>query len=155
MNSQNPARQNPGPEGIDPRGPRVGAGITAVLLALVVLLGSTPIAWGLLVVITLGFAVGAVWGPGATWQGRIFRRWIAPRLDPTTEREDPRPPRFAQQVGFVICLLGVVLGVTWSAGAVPVGAAIAMMAAILNAAFGLCLGCELYTLGQRLRAARS
>ncbi|SDS13864.1 protein of unknown function [Paraoerskovia marina] len=143
------------PQGIDPRGPRVGAGITAFLLAIVVLLGATPEAWGLLVLVTVGFGIGAVWGPGATWQGRLYRRWIAPRLDPPTEREDPRPPRFAQQVGFVICLTGVVLGLTWSAGAVPVAAAIALMAALLNAAFGLCLGCELYMFGQRLRARQS
>ncbi|WP_029252855.1 DUF4395 domain-containing protein [Paraoerskovia marina] len=142
-------------QGIDPRGPRVGAGITAFLLAIVVLLGATPEAWGLLVLVTVGFGIGAVWGPGATWQGRLYRRWIAPRLDPPTEREDPRPPRFAQQVGFVICLIGVVLGLTWSAGAVPVAAAIALMAALLNAAFGLCLGCELYMFGQRLRARQS
>ena len=35
--------------------------------------------------------------------------------------------------------------------AVPVAAALALVAAFLNAVFGLCLGCELYLLGLRLR----
>ncbi|CAM5785002.1 hypothetical protein CPER28S_01526 [Cellulomonas persica] len=65
--------------------------------------------------------------------------------------EDPRPPKFAQLVGLVITTLGVVgglLGVTW---AVPLAAAFALVAAFLNAVFGLCLGCEMYLLGVRLR----
>jgi Domain of unknown function (DUF4395) len=32
-----------------------------------------------------------------------------------------------------------------------VAAALALIAAFLNAAFGLCLGCELYLLGRRLQ----
>ncbi|MCK8211839.1 DUF4395 domain-containing protein, partial [Erwinia amylovora] len=91
---------------------------------------------------------------GGTWQGVLYRRLVAPRLAPPTEREDPRPPRFAQLVGLVVtcagllvALLGVPLGVT-------VGAALALVAAFLNAVFGLCLGCELYLLGLRLRSAR-
>jgi len=34
--------------------------------------------------------------------------------------------------------------------AVPMAAAVALVAAFLNAAFGLCLGCELYLLQRRL-----
>jgi len=37
-------------------------------------------------------------------------------------------------------------GVPW---ALPIAAALAFVAAFLNAAFGLCLGCELYLLLQR------
>ena len=39
--------------------------------------------------------------------------------------------------------------------AVPVAAALALVAAFLNAVFGLCLGCELYVLGVRLRAGKT
>ena len=39
------------------------------------------------------------------------------------------------------------LGVPW---ALPIAAALAFVAAFLNAAFGLCLGCQLYLLLQRV-----
>jgi hypothetical protein len=50
----------PAAEQIDPRGPRFGAGITAVLLAAVLVLGpASPIALALLIVQTLAFAAGS------------------------------------------------------------------------------------------------
>jgi hypothetical protein len=78
---------------------------------------------------------------------------VRPRLGPPTELEDPRPPRFAQTVGLVVTGAGLVLallGVPWS---VEISAALALVAAFLNAAFGLCLGCELYLLLKRSRIA--
>lgn len=138
------------PAGIDPRGPRFGAGVTAVLLVVVLLLGGSA-ATILLAVVAASFALGAVGGTGATWQGWLFRTLVRPRLAPPSELEDPRPPKFAQLVGLVITTLGVVgglLGVTW---AVPLAAVFALVAAFLNAVFGLCLGCEMYLLGVRLR----
>lgn len=140
------------PAGIDPRGPRFGAGITAVLLVGVLLLGSSPAATVLLAVVAASFLLGVLRGVGGTWQGWVYRRFVRPRLAAPTELEDPRPPRFAQLVGLVVTGLGLVLalvGVTW---AVPVFAALALVAAFLNAVFGLCLGCEMYLLGVRLRA---
>jgi hypothetical protein len=38
--------------------------------------------------------------------------------------------------------------------AVPVAAGLALVAAVLNAAFGLCLGCEIYLLIRRFAPAR-
>ncbi|QAY69225.1 DUF4395 family protein [Xylanimonas protaetiae] len=145
------------PAGIDPRGPRVAAGITAVLLAVVVVLGvsesTRTAALVLLVVLAVSFAVGAVLGAQGTWQGWVFRRFVRPRLAAPTELEDPRPPRFAQLVGLVVTGVGVVLGLAGVGAAVPVAAALAFVAAALNAVVGLCLGCELYLLGRRLRSA--
>ncbi|GAA3665530.1 DUF4395 domain-containing protein [Microbacterium marinilacus] len=93
-----------------------------------------------------------VWGVAsprtAPW-GVVFRRLVRPRLAPPTELEDPRPPRFAQGVGLFVTAVGLVLhlvGVPW---ALPVAAAAALIAAFLNAVFGLCLGCQLYLLLQR------
>ena len=57
--------------------------------------------------------------------------------------------RFAQGVGLFVTGVGLVLhlaGVPW---ALPIAAALAFVAAFLNAAFGLCLGCQLYLLLQR------
>ncbi len=139
------------PPGIDPRGPRVGAGITAVLLVVVLLLPATP-ALVLLAVIAALFAVGAVRGAQGSVQGQLFRTLVRPRLSAPTELEDPRPPRFAQLVGLIITGAGVLLGVGGVGAAVPIAAALALVAAFLNSVFGLCLGCELYLLGARLRS---
>ncbi len=141
---------------VDVRGPRFGAGVTAVLLVGVLLLGAWPgVALALLAVVAAGFALGVARGVSGTWQAGVFRRFVAPRLGPVVEREDPRPPRFAQLVGLLVTGAGVLLALAGVAVAVPVAAAVALVAAFLNAAFGLCLGCELYLLGLRLRSARA
>jgi hypothetical protein len=139
--------------GIDPRGPRVGAGITALLLAVVVLLGASTAGLVLLAVVAAGFLQGAVRGAHRTVQGWLFRTVVRPRLAPPAELEDPRPPRFAQLVGLVVTGTGVALGSAGLLAAVPWAAGIAFVAAGLNAVVGLCLGCELYLLGARLRRA--
>ena len=139
-------------DGIDVRGPRFGAGVSAVLLILVLLLGAWPgVALALLAGVAASFALGVARGVSGTWQAAVFRRVVAPRVGPVTEREDPRPPRFAQLVGLLVTGVGVLLGALGVVAAVPVAAAVALVAAFLNAAFGLCLGCELYLLGLRLR----
>lgn len=141
----------PTPAGIDPRGPRFGAGVTAVLLVVVLLLPS-PASVVVLAVVVASFALGVARGVGGTWQGAVYRRLVRPRLAAPTELEDPRPPRFAQLVGLVVTGAGLLLALLGVAAAVPVSAAIALVAAFLNAVFGLCLGCEMYLLGVRLRS---
>ncbi len=136
---------------IDPRGPRFGAAISAVLLAVTVLLGPGPAGTVLLAVAAALFAVGALRGPQGTLQGWVFRRWVRPRLTPPTHLEDAAPPRFAQAVGLAVTLVGLALSPA-VAVAVPAAAAVALVAAFLNAAFGFCLGCEMYLAAQRLRA---
>jgi hypothetical protein len=134
---------------IDVRGPRFGAWITTVVLAVVLLTGS---GW-LLAVQAVVFAVGAFAGLRYAPYGVLFRVLVAPRLGPVTEREDEAPPRFAQLVGFGFALVGT-LG--YLAGAPLVGAVatgLALVAALLNAAAGFCLGCELYLLARRARPA--
>ncbi|MBD5786154.1 DUF4395 domain-containing protein [Cellulosimicrobium terreum] len=148
------ARRPAPTDGIDPRGPRAGAGMTALLLAAVILLWTSPAALALLAVVAGSFLLGAVRGAQGTWQAWVYRALILPRIGPTEETEDPRPPRFAQTVGLVVTGSGVVLGLLGVAGAVPVAAALALVAAVLNAAFGLCLGCELYLLVRRVAPAR-
>jgi hypothetical protein len=63
--------------GIDPRGPRVGAAITAVLLVVVLLLPSGAATVGLLVVAVL-FAVGAVRGAQGSVPGLLYRSLVRP-----------------------------------------------------------------------------
>ncbi|MFD4573273.1 DUF4395 domain-containing protein [Streptomyces sp. NPDC058417] len=136
---------------IDVRGPRFGATVTAVVLA-VVLITANPwlLAWQ-----TLAFALGAAGGVGRSPYGWAFRVAVRPRLGPPTEFEAPEPPRFAQAVGLVFAALGLVgftLGPQWL-GFAATGAALA--AAFLNAAFGYCLGCEMYLLLRRVTARPS
>jgi hypothetical protein len=131
---------------IDARGPRFGAAVTTVVLA-VVLITQNPwlLAWQ-----TLAFALGAAGGVGRSPYGWAFRVAVRPRLGPPTAFEAPQPPRFAQAVGLAFAgvgLLGFALGADWL-GLAATGAALA--AAFLNAAFGYCLGCEMYLLVRRV-----
>ncbi|MGW0337122.1 DUF4395 domain-containing protein [Streptomyces sp. NPDC003011] len=130
---------------IDARGPRFGAAVTTVVLAVALITGSVwLLAWQ-----TLAFALGAAGGVGRSPYGRLFRTVVRPRLGPPTAFEAPQPPRFAQAVGFLFAgvgLAGYALGLQWL-GLAATGAALA--AAFLNAAFGYCLGCEMYLLARR------
>jgi hypothetical protein len=144
------ATPKPAPPGIDSRGPRFGAAVTAALLVITLLLGSGPAATALLIIIALLFLLGVARGVQGTLQGLAFKAWIRPRLAPPTELEDPRPPRFAQLVGLLVVGVGLLLAAAGFPAGVPIAAAVALVAAFLNAAFGLCLGCELYLLGRRL-----
>jgi len=138
--------------GIDPRGPRFGAAITVVVLSFALLAAPSIVATALLVWQTLVFALGAFVGLSAQPYGVVYRKVVRPRLGAPGELEDPAPPRFAQLVGFVIAavaLIAFLVGAT-VVGQVAIGLAIA--AAFLQAAFGLCLGCEMYLIGRRLLA---
>jgi len=136
---------------IDPRGPRLAAALTTLVLAAALLTGSP---W-LLALQAVVFAVGALRGVQHTPYAWLFRRFVRPRLAPPAELEDPRPPRFAQGMGLGFALVGL-LGA--ALGATPVFLAatgLALAAAFLNAAFGLCLGCEVYLRLRRVLPDRS
>jgi hypothetical protein len=135
---------------IDPRGPRVAALITTVVLAAVLITGSV---W-LLAAQALVFAAGSVFGLRYSPYGLLYRRLVRPRLGPPRELEPEAPPRFAQAVGLVFAIVGVAgyaAGVTWLGRAAT---AAALAAAFLNGAFGFCLGCEMYLLIRRIWPGR-
>jgi hypothetical protein len=144
--------------GIDPRSPRFGAGITAVLLLVVIGLGlATPLgtsvaaratepAFILFAAISALFAWGAFAGIRRHPYGALFRAVVRPRLAPPTELEDPTPPTFAQGVGFVITLAGLVLHLAGVPYALVIAASAAFVAAFLNSVFAYCLGCQIYLL---------
>lgn len=136
---------------VDPRGPRFGAAVTTVVLALALVLMGTAAGTVLVAWQTLAFALGALVGLQAQPYGVLFRRLIRPRLAPPAELEDAAPPRFAQAVGLlfmVVALIALLAGATIVA---TVAVALALAAAFLNAAFNFCLGCEMYLLVARLR----
>lgn len=139
---------NDSARGIDPRSSRFGAAITTVLLAATIVLTLVPNTWVvgivLLAVIVVFFAIGGIAGIRRHPYGALFRRFVRPRLAPPAELEAPEPPTFAQQVGLVITALALVLAVVGVPYAAPVGAALALVAAFLNAVFDVCVGCLLY-----------
>jgi hypothetical protein len=134
---------------IDARGPRVGAAITTVVLAIVLITGS---GW-LLFAQTLVFAIGALAGLRYAPYGFVYRYLVRPRLGPPSRLEAEMPPRFAQGVGMVIAGIGAISFALGATVAGMVFAALALAAAFLNAVFDFCLGCQMYLLIQRFRPA--
>lgn len=143
----------PRPALVDPRGPRFGAAVTSVVLAATLLAGPS-LGLPLLVLQLVAFGSGALLGLRYQPYGWVFRRFVRPRLGEPADLEDERPPRFAQAVGLgftVVAVAGGLAGIAWLFQA-AVG--LALVAALLNAVFDFCLGCELYLLGRRLTARR-
>jgi len=141
------------PDQVDVRGPRFAAWVTtAVIVAVLLVSAVSPVAAGVLLgVQAVVFAIGAWRGPRRHPYGLIFAKVLAPRLGPVTEKEPVPPLKFAQLVGFIFAAVGV----TGFAAGIPllglIATGFALVAAFLNAAFGICLGCQVYPLVARLR----
>jgi hypothetical protein len=131
---------------VDPRGVRFAAAITTVVLAAVLITGSP---W-LLAAQAVVFALGAFGGPKVQPYGRIFATAVRPRIGPPAELEDARPPKFAQLVGLTFAVVGLIGFAAGLPALAFAAVALATAAAFLNAAFGYCLGCEMYLLGRRV-----
>jgi uncharacterized protein DUF4395 len=132
-----PARQ------IDPRGQRFGAGVSAALLALAIVL---TIPW-LAIAVGLNLAISAAFGtrlflPGRAWP--LVR--TALRIGPPAETEHEYPPRFAQALGGTFVALATL---SFLVGAILLGwilvAAVGALQTVL-AVTGICIGCRLYFL---------
>ena len=143
-------------EFVDSRGPRFGAAITTVVLAVVLVTAGVShlVAGWILFAQTLVFAVGALAGLRYAPYGLIFRHLVRPRLGPPSKTEPEAPPRFSQGVGMVFAGVGAI---GFAAGLPVLGAvfaAFALAAAFLSATFDYCLGCQMYLLIQRIRPAQ-
>jgi hypothetical protein len=138
---------------VDVRGPRFVAWITtAVLVIALIASGASTLAAAVILGVQAAiFAIGAVGGPHYHPYGLVFASVVAPRLGPVSEQEPVPPLKFAQLIGFVFAAFGAT---GFAAGAPLIGVittAAALAAAFLNAAFGICLGCQLYPLVVRLK----
>ena len=135
---------------LDPRGQRFAATLTSVVLVVVLATG-----WGWLALAqAVVFAITAA-DPRRGPYPLIYRALVLPRIGPPAEREAAAPVRFAQLVGFLFL---TVAAIGYLSGATALGvtfAALGLLAAFLNAAFGLCLGCEAYLAARRLTARRA
>ena len=151
MSSSKPATAPP--VLVDVRGPRFAAWVTTAVLVvtLIVSAASPPAAAVILGLQAAVFAIGAVGGPRRHPYGRVFATVVAPRLGPVQEREPVPPLKFAQLVGLIFAVVGAA---GFAAGAFLVGviaSAAALVAAFLNAAFAICLGCQAYPLVARFQ----
>jgi len=143
------------PDQVDVRGPRFVAWITTAVLAATLIVSGigTLGAAVILGVQAVVFAIGAVAGPRRHPYGLVFAKVVAPRLGPVREREPVPPLKFAQLVGLIFAVLAFAGFASGAAllGVIATGAA--LVASFPNAAFGICLGCQLYPFVARLRPA--
>ena len=131
---------------IDARGPRYSAGITSVVLALALFTESSY-------VIGFQFAVflsAVLFGLRRSIYGFIYRNLIQPRLSGPVPSEDQRAPRFAQLIGALFAFVALLGGITGNSAVFLIATSFALGAAFLNAAFGFCLGCQIYLILLRL-----
>jgi hypothetical protein len=132
---------------IDVRGPRFSATITVIVLAIAL---ATQSAW-VLAFQAVVFAIGAIRGPQFTPYAFIFKRVVKPLLRGEVVTEDSRPPQFAQTVGFIFALVGLLGAAIGSVPVFSIAVGFALAAAFLNSVFNYCLGCEMYLLVLRIR----
>ena len=132
---------------IDVRGPRFSASLTVIALAIAL---ATQNAW-VLALQAVVFAIGAIRGPQFTPYAFIFKRIVKPRLRGEVVTEDSRPPQFAQSVGFIFALVGLLGAAIGSVPVFSIAVGFALAAAFLNSVFNYCLGCEMYLLVLRIR----
>lgn len=137
------------PAQIDVRGPRFGAALTFTVLVVAYLL-SSPI---LLAVQVVVFAVGALAGLRWSPYGNLFRflKRRFPQIGPPPATEAEAGPRFSQLMGMLFSGAGLAAVL---AGADTLGWALVLVVVALSgllAATGICVGCEVHAIGQRLR----
>lgn len=139
---------------VDVRGPRFSAALTCAVLALAFLLRS-PLLLALQVVV---FAVAAIAGLRWSPYGNVFR-FLKRRLDwgPPPAVEPEAGPRFSQLMGLLFAGGGLA---ALLAGSPALGWGLALVVVGLSALLaltGLCVGCEVYAVGQRVlgRGARA
>jgi len=134
---------------IDARAPRVNQAAIGTLSIVAVLTGW----WPILGLLAAQLAIGLRFGRRYCVACIAYFELIQPRIG-EGPIEDSRPPRFANQVGLMV--LGSAT-VAYAIGMTAVGAGLGMLVAglaLLAASTGLCVGCELYRIGARLRGIR-
>lgn len=147
------ANTTPAISQVDVRGPRFSAWVTTTVLIITLAVSAvSPTAAAVILGLqAVVFAIGALLGPHRAPYGTIFRTLIQPRLSPVTEREPVPPLQFAQLLGFTFAAVGTVGFATGVTLLGVIATALALGADFLNAAFGICLGCQIYPLITRLR----
>lgn len=95
----------------------------------------------ILLPLTYGFIARVLTGPKLSPLGRLATQVLTPRIN-AQHRFVPGPPkRFAQGVGAVFTTTGSILFLTGAVGAAQLVIAGLVIAAFLESAFAVCLGC--------------
>jgi hypothetical protein len=132
---------------IDARQPRFGQAVTGVVLATSFVLQWPPAIVAMAAVLT----AAAVGGPAFNLYAHAFR--LARRagwVGPPRELEEPGPPRFANAVGSLFLGAASLLLLVGLPTAAWILAVVVAVLALLAAATGLCVGCELYVAARRV-----
>ena len=127
---------------IDARGPRYTAAITTLVLSAALVTESN-------LIIGFQFAVflsAVLFGLRRSLYGFIYRNLIQPRLSGPIPSENEAAPRFAQLIGALFAFTALIGGLTGNTAVFLIATGFALAAAFLNAAFGFCLGCQMYLL---------
>ena len=125
---------------IDARGPRYSAALTTIVLSAALITESN-------LIIGFQFAVflsAVLFGLRRSIYGFLYRNLIQPRLSGPVPSEYESAPRFAQLIGAFFALTALIGGLTGNSTIFLIATGFALSAAFLNAAFGFCLGCQLY-----------
>ena len=133
---------------IDARGPRYTAAITTVVLSAALVKESN-------LIIGFQFAVflsAVLFGLRRSLYGFIYRNLIQPRLSGPVPSENEAAPRFAQLVGALFAATALLGGLTGNTAVFLIATSFALGAALLNAAFGFCLGCQFYLILLRAKS---
>lgn len=138
-----------GPAQVDSAVPRAKAAFHFLLPAIAFLAGPPAAQW-ILLATGLIMAASVLGGPQLSLFGQLFKA-VRPALGIGPGRpEAVAPHRFAEALG-AICLLAA--AGFYFAGLLPAGQVLALMVALLallNAAAGICIGCQMYLLFKRL-----
>ena len=127
---------------IDARGPRYTAALTTLVLSVALITESN-------LIIGFQFAVflsAVLFGLRRSIYGFLYRNLIQPRLSGPVPSEYESAPRFAQLIGALFAFTALIGGLTGNTAVFLIATGFALTAAFLNAAFGFCLGCQMYLL---------
>ena len=125
---------------IDARGPRYSAALTTIVLSAALITESNFI-------IGFQFAVflsAVLFGLRRSIYGLLYRNLIQPRLSGPVPSEYESAPRFAQLIGALFAFTALIGGLAGNSALFLIATSFALSAAFLNAAFGFCLGCQIY-----------
>jgi hypothetical protein len=135
---------------IDARAPRFNQATVGVVSLIALLSGW----WPLLGLLAAQLGIGLRFGRRYCLPCIAYFELVQPRIG-EGEIEDSRPPKFANQIGFVVLSTATVahaVGLTGLGNGLGV---IVAGLALLAATTGFCAGCEIYRIGARLRGIRS
>jgi hypothetical protein len=146
------------PGQLDPRGPRFGAGITSMLMLIVIYLSlessTIDLALAVMTFSVVMFVLGSTLGPAKHPFSYLYKFTLRKFLKEPSFLEPAKPVHFAQVIGLAVTGSGLALHFIGVPNALPISAALAFLAAFVNAVFAYCIGCQMYLGLKRLGVIR-